>query len=273
MKRNITWIGLLLVVTLGSAGCEMRPSLVRAPAADVRATLMLKPTLSGPQGLQAIVPETQASEIHRVEIVPYLYTETHELRPLSKVSGEPTDADAPEILKVEMSGAALELRRAIALSGLRPHRSYRIVANAYTLAGELISDPDSSGIWVEVEADDRPQLPTVLPLRLKAAPFYGRLPLDLQLMDPGEKVHHVEVSVFRVWNDLPYVQGVPVSLPRADIPHVVTVSNLEAYASYQIKLKARPADANGPDLAVDVLEIHMENDDAPATRSVTLTVP
>lgn len=273
MKRNLTWISLMLVGSLALAGCEARPSLVRAPSAETRPALLFTPTLAAPQGLQAIVNEFQASDIHRVELVPYLLTETYELVPVSRVTGEPTDADDPEILKAEMSGEALNLKRAIALSGLRPHRNYKVVANAYTLAGEPISDPELSGIWIDVKADDRPEVPSVIPIYLRAVPFYGRLPLDLQLTDPGEQAQRLEISVSRIRNGMPFKQGLPLSIPRDYLPSVVNLVNLAANVTYQVEVKARPADPAAPDLAVTVLEFHMENDDTPATRSIAVIVP
>jgi hypothetical protein len=263
----------MLIGLVVLAGCDGRPELVRPNSSDGRATVWFQPTLTTRQGLQAIVNEYQVSDIHRVEIQPYLTNEQFEDQPLSKVTGAPTEADDPEVLKIAMSGEDLDLNRAIALSGLRRGQRYRIVANAYTLAGELISNPVFSRIMIQVGDDDRPIAPTTIPLRLNPVSFYGSMPLEVALSDPDGQVDHLEVTVSRMWGDFPSSQGAPVLLKPEDLPHVVTLSNLSAYATYQLQLKARPASPDGPDLAVETLTWTMENDDTLATRSVTITVP
>jgi hypothetical protein len=271
--KPFSWIGLALVAMALLAGCNVRPEFARPHVTDERAMLWVTPALMAPQGLQAIIDEYQASDIHRIEIVPYWMDNDYVNHPLSKVTGAPTATDDPEILKAVMSGEELALNRAIALSGLRRNQPYRIVAYAYSLAGELISSPPHSQAILQVGDDDRPRGPGVIPLYLSPVSFYGRQALDITLSDPGRKLDHLVVTVFRLWGTSPMPQGAPVVLRREDLPHVVTLLNLSAHATYQVELKARPADSAAPDLLVERVNWTMENEDAPATRSVMVSIP
>lgn len=273
MLRRISGVSLLLASILLLGGCKAPSGLTSSHAADARGTAWLMPTLTSPLGVQAIVTPYEAKDIHRVEIIPYQVDDQFQRHPLSKATGQPTTSDDPEILTVEMSGEALDLRRAIALKGLRQGTRYWVVANAYSRSGELISSPDASITFIQVDSDDRPRVPDRMPIVLKPVPFLGSLPLDVALSDPGEQLDHLIVTVFKVFGENRYPQGMPAEIRRQDLPRVVTLHNLSAESTYQVELKARPANPESPDLAVETVTWIMENDDAPATRSVTVTVP
>lgn len=277
MLRHHPGLGLLLSGMLMLVGCATpSPSPLPAVPSDAEAshgTIWFMPTLASPLDAQAIVHPYQVTDIHRIELVPYLIDETYQAHPLSRLSGEPTTADDPELLKAEMSGDALNLTRAIALSGLRQGQEYRVVAHAYARSGELISLPEASALRIQVESDDRPLIPYRVPLRLKPVLFLGTLPLEIALSDPDSRLDHLVVTVYRVWDGVPYPQGSSSVLRRQDLPGLVTLLNLSAHASYQVELRARPRESASPDLAVETVTVNMENDDAPATRSVTVKVP
>jgi len=277
MLRHHPGLGLLLASMLLLVGCATSSpsSLPTAPseAEASRRTIWLMPTLASPLDVQALVHPYQVADIHRVELIPYLIDGSFQAHPLSRLTGEPTTADDPEMLKAEMSGDGLNLTRAIALSGLRQGQEYRVVAHAYSRSGDLISIPEASALRIEVRNDDRPLVPYRVPLRLKPVLFLGTLPLEIALSDPGNRLDHLVVTVYRLWDGEPYPQGASSVLRRQDLPGLVTLLNLSAHATYQVELRARPSEGGSPDLAVETVTVIMENDDAPATRSVTVSIP
>ncbi len=270
MIRRLPLLTLLLLGSLGLAGCDSRPNLV-LPRSE--STLVLKPTLATEQSLQTVVKEYQASDIHRLEIIPYVKSESGPPLPLSKLNGEPTTLDDPEILKVLLSGSELNEGRSVALSGLRRRQSYQIVATAYSLAGQAISNPWRSTVEVRVGDDDRPDVATILPVGLLPKAFIGTMPLELALSDPSAQVDHLVLTLSEVWQDMSYGVMAPLVVSRQDLPRVVTLLHLKARTSYTLEVKARPGDPMAPDLGVEIVTWRMEDDDEAATRSVTVVVP
>ncbi len=272
MKKNLTLTSLILAAAMGLAACTSQPAPMQPEASREARDLWLVPKLIRPTELQAKIPEFRAEDIHRLEIIPYWQPDSGPLQPLSKVNGEPTTPDDTEILRVPMSAAELSEGRAIALTGLRPQQTYQIVAHAYSLDGERISNPGDSRVQVRLTNDDRPTVPTVLPLQLLPTAFHGQMPLQLALDDPFEKVDHVKLYVFEVYNGWPLSAAMPIDIRRDQLPRLVTLLHLKARTSYKLEVRARPADPQGPDLAVQELTWRMEDDDELATKSVSVVV-
>jgi hypothetical protein len=260
----------MLLGSFGLAACDSRPSLV-PPQSE--GTLLIKPTVASEQGLQAVVKEYQASDIHRVEIIPYMCPESGPPLPLSKLTGEPTTADDPEIIKIALSSTELNEGRSVALSGLRRHQTYRLIAHAYTVGGQEISNPWGSSVDVQVSDDDRPKMATVLPIGLLPKTFSGTMPLELALSDPAARVDHLVLTIREVMSDMTYTVAAPLVISRQDLPGVITLLHLKARTSYQLEVKARPSDPMAPVLGVETLTWRMEDDDEAATRSVSVVVP
>jgi hypothetical protein len=260
----------MLLGSLGLAACDSRPSLVQARN---EGTVFIKPTVASEQGLQAVVKEYQASDIHRVEIIPYLSPESGPPLPLSKLTGEPTTAEDPEILKISLSGAELNEGRSVALSGLRRRQTYRIIAHAYSAGGVQISNPWWSSVDVQVGDDDRPAMATVLPIGLLPTAFSGTMPLELTLSDPASRVDHLALTIHEVMGDMTFGVAAPLVVSRQDLPGAITLLHLKARTSYKLEVTARPADPTATDLGVETLTWRMEDDDEAATRSVSVVIP
>lgn len=270
MLIRLSLVPLLLLGSLGLVACDSRPSLVQ-PRSE--GTLLIKPTLASEQSQQALVKEYLASDIHRIEIIPYMVPESGPPLPLSKRNGEATTADDPEILKISLSGSELSEGRSVALSGLRRRQTYRVIAHAYTLGGQAISNPWWSSVDVRVGDDDRPKMATILPIGLLPKAFSGTMPIELAVSDPASRVDHLVLTIREVWQDMSYGVRAPLVVSRQDLPSVVTLLHLKARTSYTLEVAARPADPTASDLGVETLSWRMEDDDEAATRSVTIVVP
>lgn len=278
MIKRIPLAILALSGAFGLTACQSQPSLTPVPGSSEEAMLWIRPTLVRPAlfrgiGLQAHVNEVDASDIARLEIIPYWHPENGEPRPLSLASGEPTTGDDPQIVRLMLSGTDLAAPRAIALTGLRRRQRYRLVAHAYSDAEERISDPQQSTIQVSVGDDDRPSLPTLLPVKLLPTPFSGRMPLELAVNDPRGRAKALELTVYQVMAFGESLLGAPTVIPCEGLPRLITVQNLAARTSYRLEVAVRGADEEAPPLAVSELSWSMGEDDEAATRSVTVTLP
>ncbi len=273
MTSRFPLLALGLAGLVALAGCTPQSGLIEPRTSRDLGAIALVPKVASPPVLQAIVKEWRATDIHRIEIVPLLEIDAETALPLSKLTSEPTTMDDPDIVKVEMSGTELILERAIVLTGLRRHQTYRIVAHAYTESGNAISIPYGSTVTVRLDDDDRPTMPTVLPLALAPKDFSGRMPLVLWLTDPGNRVDHVQVKVFRKYDEYAFPDGSPLTIARADLALGLTLLGLRARTDYQVTVTAYEADPEAAALSETELSWRMEDDDEPATRSVTISVP
>jgi|GEM_PF-657425 hypothetical protein len=269
MSTRFLWILVVAAIAL-LEGCMPWP--VGLTNASRSVSLVLQPQLVEGRYTQALVSNKTAADIARLDIIPYVLTPSGEFRPISRSTGQPTDPSDSDRVRVSQT-APLNLSKPVILTNLHPNTTYRIFAQAYDASGLLISTTDTgSYVQVQLGSDDRPQIPTSLPIRLIDTPFNGRTTVTLSATG-STAYDSIDTALYAVIGGSEVaVAGATASLPRSGTPGVVALSNLHANTLYRLKAVPRVTGA-GPAPVTGSVSLPVVNDDRPASAAVTVVVP
>lgn len=259
-----------LVIAVG--GCAaLRHPMVGTPITQEAGsvTLLLTPRIDGAPGIQASVKRWTSSDIHRLDVVPYLEVGPGDYRPLSK-SGTPTTLeDTANLLRASRT-APLNVSQPIALSHLKPNQKYRIFAHAYTAGNELISTLDSrSYLDVSVGTDDRPTMAATLPVRLIDSPFAASTTVTVTNSGSND-YDDVVTSLVSVVGGTETAIASSYTIPKAQIPKTFKLDGLQAQTLYRMKAEARRA---GTPVATASVNVNVSTDTSVSSVSLALNVP
>lgn len=233
-------------------------------------TLLLTPRIDGALGIQAPVKRWTASDIHRLDVVPYLEVSPGDYRPLSKTGTPTTLGDTANLLRASRT-APLNLSQPIALSHLKPNQKYRVFAQAYTAENELISTLDSrSYLDVSVGTDDRPTLAATLPVRLIDSPFAASTTVTVTNSGSNDFDDVVTSLVSVVGGVETAIANSSHTIPKAQIPKTFKLDGLQAQTLYRMKAEARRA---GTPVATALANLNVSTDTSVSAVSLALNVP
>ena len=238
------------------------------PGAE-RVDLVVQPFLATQRSTQAEVGRKTAASIKRLDILPYVQTGTGVFRPISGVTGEATDADDPNLVKLSQL-TPIDFDRPVTLRNLRPRTTYRIFAQAYDEANALISTADAfSYVEVALNNDNAPQLPVRLPVKLVDTPFAATTSVTMNVGGALNRLGQVNGSLVVLvgGSELP----VALMILPAAFPRTLSLSNLQAETTYRLVAQAK--DGWGALLASGSVDIPVHSDDTPPNQTMTLTIP
>ncbi len=237
-------------------------------AATASGRVQLRIEVAPSRYTQAIVPHQSAASIATLDVVPYLDTGESTFQPISRTSGLPAALSDPDVVKATLASPSVDLAIPVTFGNLKPGRTYRFIARAYDAGGNLISTDASSSADLTLTNDDRPILGTV-PLKLADTVFSASTSVTLSGAIADKPYDHVLTELFTVDGaTLEPVAGGTNSVPNPFGGFTLAFSNLRPHTTY--RLKASAVQATGDILATGSVDIAVTDDDAPATRSLSL---
>lgn len=264
MRFRLAALAALLALT----GCHARLPI---PGAE-RVDLSVQPFLATGRSTQGEVARKTVASIKRLDILPYVQTGTGVFRPISSVTGEATDAADPNLVTLSQV-APIDFDRSVTIRNLRARTTYRIFAQAYDEANDLISTADAfSYVEVALSNDNAPQLPVKLPVKLLDTPFAAATSVILSASGALNRLGQVEsqLVVLVEGSELPVPNGTLTILPAA-FPRTVSLSHLQAQTTYRLIAQAK--DHAGAPLTLGSVDIPVHTDDTPLGKAMTLTIP
>lgn len=263
----------LLPLLLGLHGCTA--SVPAVSGLSHGATLVLQPQILAGRHVQANVPLYTSNSIATLSVTPYVNVGTAGspvFRPLLASTGQATDSSNANLwYNCTQASPSIDWARAVTFTNLAPSTRYRVIARAYGVSGSQISSDASSSVEVDVTSDDRPTMAT-LPLKLDDSAFSGSTTVTL-VRAGGSTYDHVLLSFYTVAGNgsLTAVPGATSSLTGEFNGQVVTLAKLTANTTYRVLAEAQ--DSSNAVLASSSVNIVVADDDAPATSSLTITLP
>lgn len=242
--------GLSLLV----AGCT-----TLAPTLNQERELLVYPRLA-PQTQALILPNTIAS-IATLDIIPYLETTPGTYAPISSLTGNTTTVGAADMLKLSQSSPSIDPSRPFVLRKLKPNKNYRIYGRAYNPANTQISLDASSFVDVAVGQDDAPGMAT-LPVNLTDTPFGANT--SVRISTTG-RYDYLKGTLYLVAGN---AQVALVQSTRNNPEFAF--SNLQGNTNYRLVAEAYKL---GAMMASNSLDINIGNENAPASLSMSLTIP
>jgi hypothetical protein len=265
-------LALTLALGLGMSGCALHPSLLGASPDHVMrgdVSLSIVPRVVEGQSLQAVVTRPIAASIARLDVIPMVETSGGSYQPM-KADGTPTAHGDEAAIVLSQAAPELILGRGIQLSGLARNTRYRILAQAYDAQGMLLSQDAGSSVDLNVGIDDAPTSVAV-PVKLADVPFAAMTHVTL-IDEAVPNYTRLETHLSTVVGSVAtLVDGTSQVFHRAQLPTTLTLDGLRADTTY--RLDAVMYDASDLPVATASVEIAVSHDDAPADRSLTLTVP
>lgn len=259
-------------LVFAAVGCAaLRHPMVGTPIVQEEGsvTLLLMPRIDGAQGIQAPVKRWTSSDIHRLDVVPYLEVSPGDYRPLSKMGTPTTLEDTANLLRASRT-SPLNLNQPIALSQLKPNQKYRVFAHAYTAGNELISTLDArSYLDVSVGTDDRPTMAAMLPVRLIDSPFAASTTVTVTNSGSND-FDDVVTSLVSVVGGTETAIANSHTIPKAQIPKTFKLDGLQAQTLYRMKAEARRA---GTPVATASVNVNVSTDTSVSSVSLALSVP
>ncbi|MBO9542312.1 hypothetical protein J7643_17110 [bacterium] len=270
MHKNWTRaLPLLMGLTLAGCATLLPPapiggSIVRSQGA----TLRLMPTVSTGARIQAEINPLGPWNIKRLEVIPTLKDATGSFVPVSATTGQPTTWEDPGHLKLNQSGDGLSLNSQIALSNLRPHTTYRILARAYDAQDQQIS-VDASSMTPEVETgeNDRPTFEP-LPIQLKNVLFSGSISYYLSAQGYVGSYDQATMTLWKVAGGIESLvpNALPMVVPMASFSTNVKIAGLQANTNYRLKFEFRKK-SGGVYTPPYPIDIYVRNDDEVASST------
>jgi len=165
-----TLVALLCLFLLGCAG---GPPSAPATVQPIGRSILVRPFVSSPISVQALVPNKTIDDIFYLAVVPTIDPGDGQYHVISKATGEPlSTADSlewywEEVVYVDQRMPWIRFDQTIRISGLRAFGRYRITALAYGRDGHIISKVGApSSVDLTLSNDDMTTVETALPVQL-----------------------------------------------------------------------------------------------------------
>lgn len=269
---------LVMTLCLFLTGCSLRVPATPAPGRVV----LVRPYLLTSRSAQAVVPTKTVDDIAVIVVVPLIDRGDGTFYLISRQTGEliaPGDTFRDftrwsEIVLASGDVPWFDFDRPIALTGLKPHARYRIMALAFDRTFTLISkEGGPSSIELSLGEDDAPSVVTPLPLELVDTPFGAEATVRLSMTGNLDRLNRLEVSLERLSNGL--TDPVPVataSVPAEALPHSLRFSHLNAHTRYVVVITAHVTDG-GSAPPPQTLEFDVGHDDSLPDLEAAIAVP
>ena len=257
------------IALLGLLGCH---ATLQPPAGHERVDLWIQPTLTHAYALQAEVKRWKKGDIERLDILPYIRTQDGSYKPISSVSGLPVELGHADRIRLSMASPSIAFDRPFAIRNLRARQYYRIYAQAYDGAGNLISS-DGPGSYVEVDVgySDQPQPgASKLPVTLLDTLFDAKAQVTLGVSGAINRVSTVSATLYRMDGPTAVELATPASLAKSALPGTLTLSNLRAQTTYRVLASAK--DPQNATLATGSVDVPVGIDTTVDAKALSLPI-
>lgn len=247
---NLRWIVSAILLT----GCVP----LAKPMATPRGQVLIYPKIA--EQTQTLVTPNNIASIATLSIVPFIETTPGNYFPISSISGNPTTDGATDMLVLNQT-APIDANHPFVFSGLLANRNYRFYGRAYNFSGGKISKESVSYVPLAVGIDDAPAMAN-LPVYLTNIPFSATTSVQVNV---SGRYEYLKSTLFLVSGNT----QVAVSQTSRTNPDLV-FEDLEGNTSYRLVVEAYKL---GASRASTSLDLNIANDNAPATQSLSLSVP
>jgi sugar lactone lactonase YvrE len=210
---------------------------------------------------QAVVPNYSLNSIATLSILPYIETDPGRYAPISATTGNPTTPEAADLLRLELASPSIDPNRPFVIRHLKPSSKYRILARAYDSSNAVISKDDTSYVDVNVTDGDAPGMAS-LPVYLADVPFAATTSVKV---NTAGRFDYLKSTLFLAAGN----SQLAVSTTIRTNPEI-SLSNLQRNTNYRLLAEAYKL---GGVMASQSLDISIGEDNAPATRSLALSIP
>lgn len=268
---------LVMTLCLLLHGCSIR--VPAAPAQTPGRVVLVRPYFPASRSAQALVPTKSVDDIATLYVVPSIDPGDGLFREISRQTGEPiepSDAFIPwsAVVHAVQEARWLDMDRPIALTGLRPHARYRIMALAFDRTGTLISkEGEASSIELSLGEDEAPSVETPLPVQLVDTFFGAEATVQLSMTGNLNRLDRLEVSLRRLSDGQAALLPVATaSVPAKQLPAPLRFSHLNAHTRYAVRIESRVTDG-GAVPPPRTLEFEVREDDRLPDLEVAINVP
>lgn len=211
--------------------------------------------------LQSLLLSNTIASIATLDIVPCVEVGAGVYSPMSATTGNPTELGALDVLKLTQASPSIDPNRPFVVRRLKPNTKYRVMARAYNVSNSLISLDASSYSDVSVLNDDAPILASV-PVTLTNTPFAATTSVTVKTS--GRFDYLKTTLCLATGNTL-----VPIGFNTRPDP-IIKLENLQANTTYRLVAEAYKF---GTMMASNSVDIAIGSETAPATQSLSLSVP
>lgn len=257
------------IVLLSLMGCH---GALQPPARHDRVDLWIQPTLMHAHALQAEIKRWTKGDIERLDILPYIRTPDGSYQPISGATGLPVALGDADRIRLSMASPSIHFDRPIAVRNLRAQQFYRIYAQAYDGAGNLISRDDASSyVEVAVGYSDQPQPgASKLPVTLLDRLFEAQAQVTLGVSGAVNRVDTLSATLYRMDGLTAVELAAPRNLAKGALPGTLTLSNLRAQTTYRVLAAAK--DPQNATLATGSVDVPVGIDPKIDAKSLSLPI-
>lgn len=210
---------------------------------------------------QALVPINDISSIATLSIEPCVQVASGSYLPVSSVTGDSTTIEDPNRLRLSQASPYIDSSRPFVIRNLKPNKNYRIYGRAYNQANALISTDETAYVDVAVESNDAPQVATLC-VALQNVLFGATTSVTV---NTSGRFDYLKARVFKVSTGAEVM-----SAQTTRTASEIAINHLQANTNYSLWVEAYKL---GSVMASQSLALNIGNDNAPATQSLSLTVP
>lgn len=247
---NRNWLVPVMLIT----GCMP----IAKPVATLRGQVLVYPKIA--QQTQTLVTPNNVASIATLSIVPFMETTPGNYFPISSITGNPTTDGAADMLMLNQT-APVDPNRPFVFSGLLANKNYLFYGRAYSFSGSKISKESTSFVPLAVGTNDAPSMAN-LPIYLTNIPFSATTAVQVNV---SGRYEFLKSTLFLVAGNA----QVAVCQTSRTNPDLV-FENLEGNTNYKLVVEAYKL---GASRASASLNLDTANDNAPATQSLSLSVP
>lgn len=210
---------------------------------------------------QAVVSNNTLAAIATLSVLPYVETTPGTYAPISSITGVATTIGAADALVMSQASPSIDPNRPFIIRHLKPNKNYRIFGKAYNASNTLISLDASSYTDVAVTNDNAPGM-AQLPVVLTDTPFGAST--TVYLTTDG-RFDYLKSTLYLVAGNT----QVGITQTSRNSPEL-NFGNLQGNTNYRLVVEAYKL---GNVMASNSLDLNIANENAPATASLSLTIP